>query len=109
MIYDLLDLILSEQVHTEDSLMEKLDINENELEVLLVRLEEEGYLSVNNNYFEETCDTCSKNGNCSTENYEPSEKVKKIRVITHKALDYAKKSGKLHLLPKKPAKPEEFL
>jgi len=109
MIYELLDLILSEQVHTEDSLMEKLDINENELEVLLVRLEEEGYLKVNNDYFEATCDTCSKNGACSTENYEPNERVKKIRVITHKALDYAKKSGKLHLLPKKEAKPEEFL
>ena len=109
MIYDLLDLILSEQVHTEDALMNKLNINENELEVLLVRLEEEGYLTVNNNYFEATCDTCSKNGACSTENYEPNERVKKIRVITHKALDYAKKSGKLHLLPKKEAKPEEFL
>ena len=109
MIYDLLDLILSEQVHTEDALMIKLNINENELEVLLVRLEEEGYLTVNNNYFEATCDTCSKNGACSTENYEPNERVKKIRVITHKSLDYAKKSGKLHLLPKKEAKPEEFL
>lgn len=109
MIYDLLDLILSEQIHTEDSLMEKLDINENELEVLLIRLEDEGYLSVNNHYFEETCDTCSKNGNCSTENYEPNEKVKKIRVITHKALDYAKQSGKLHLLPKKEASPQDFL
>lgn len=107
-VYELLDLILSEQVHTEDSLMETLDINENELEALLIQLEELGYLTINNNYFEETCDTCSKNGTCSTENYEPNEKVKKIRVITHKALDYAKKSGKLHLLPKKEATSSNF-
>ena len=108
MVYQLLELILSEQVHTEDNLMEKLDINEHELEALLIQLEELGYLIENNSYFEATCDTCSKNGNCSTENYEPNEKVKKIRVITHKALDYAKQTGKLHLLPKKEATPSDF-
>ena len=108
MVYQLLELILSEQVHTEDMLMEKLNINENELEALLIQLEEAGYLIENNAYFESTCDNCSKNGNCTTENYEPSERVKKIRVITHKALDYAKNTGKLHLLPKKEASPSDF-
>ena len=109
MVYQLLELILTEQVHTEDTLMQKLDINENELEYSLVQLEDLGYLVENNYYFEETCDTCSKSGNCGTENYEPNEKVKKIRVITPKALEYAKESGKLHLLPKKEATPQDFL
>lgn len=108
MVYQLLELILSEQVHTEDSLIEKLDINEKELEVLLIRLEDLGYLVENNDYFEATCDNCNKNGNCSTENYEPNEKVKKIRVITPKALEYAKQTNKLHLLPKKEANPSDF-
>lgn len=44
----------SEQVHTEDTLMEKLDINEHELEALLIQLEELGYLIENNSYFEAT-------------------------------------------------------
>ena len=108
MIYQLLDLILSEQIHTEDMLIEKMNIDEFQLETLLNDLEKLGYLEENNDYFESTCDNCSKNGNCSTENYEPNKKVKKIRVITHKSLEYAKQSGKLHLLPKKEATPLDF-
>lgn len=108
MVYRLLELILSEQVHTEDMLMEKLEVGEEKLEELLDELERLGYLEENNHYFETTCDNCSKSGMCGTESYEPSEKVKKIRVITPKALEYAKQSNKLHLLPKKEATPKDF-
>ena len=54
MVYQLLELILSEQVHTEDMLMEKLDINENELEALLIQLEELRHPKENNRYFDAT-------------------------------------------------------
>ncbi len=109
MVYRLLELILSDKVHTEDMLMEALGIEEKKLEILLDELEELGYLEENNYYFETTCDNCSKSGMCGTENYEPNEKVKKIRVITPKALEYAKESNKLHLLPKKEATSEDYM
>lgn len=109
MVYRLLELILSDKVHTEDMLMEALEVGEERLEELLIELEELGYLEENNYYFESTCDNCSKSGMCGTENYEPNEKVKKIRVITPKALEYAKESNKLHLLPKKEATPQDYM
>jgi len=88
MEYELLKILLSEEIHTEDMLMEKLNINEDDLESLMIKLESLGFLEENNHYFESTCDNCNKNGNCATEPYEPSKKVKKIRVITPKALSF---------------------
>jgi hypothetical protein len=101
MVYKLLELIMSDQVHTEDMLMEKLNIDEERLEELLLELESLGYLEENNDYFESTCDNCTKMGTCESETYKPSEKVKKIRVITPKALEYIKENNKLDILPKK--------
>lgn len=101
MVYKLLEFILSDQVHTEDMLMEELGIDEEKLEILLTELEKLGYLEENNNYFESTCDNCTKMGTCESEPYEPNEKVKKIRVITPKALEYLKEKNKIDILPKK--------
>lgn len=88
MEYELLKILLSEEIHTEDMLMDKLNINEEQLEALLLSLENLGFLEENQHYFESTCDNCNKNGNCATEPYKPNEKVKKIRVITPKALSF---------------------
>ncbi|TDT70530.1 hypothetical protein EV215_1076 [Hypnocyclicus thermotrophus] len=88
MKYTLLKLILSQEVFTMDGLMAELKISEDRLEYLLDELEKEGFLELNNHYFDTTCDNCQKNGNCNTETYKPNEKVKKIRVVTPKALKF---------------------
>ncbi|ADO82054.1 hypothetical protein [Ilyobacter polytropus] len=84
---DLLKLLLSGEVFSEDEIMENMNINTKELENLFDILEDEGYLEVDNGYFEKTCDNCSKGGNCTSPTYKPSDKVKKIRVITWKAIE----------------------
>lgn len=83
----LLKLLLSSEVTTEDEIMEVMDIDNTELEVLFDRLEGLGYLEVDNGYFEKTCDNCNKGGTCSTAPYRPVDKVKKIRVLTWKAIE----------------------
>lgn len=83
----LLKLLLSGEVFTEDDIMENMKINNNELEELFQKLEDSGYLEVDNGYFEKTCDNCSKEGNCTTPTYTPNDKVRKIRVITWKAIE----------------------
>lgn len=84
---DLLKLLLSGEVFSEDEIMENMNINTEELENLFDILEDNGYLEVDNGYFEKTCDNCSKDGNCTSPTYQPSDKVKKIRVITWKAIE----------------------
>lgn len=83
----LLKLLLSSEVTTEDEIMEVMEIDEKELEEIFDKLEDMGYLEVDNGYFEQTCDNCSKGGTCSTTPYRPSDKVKKIRVLTWKAIE----------------------
>lgn len=90
MIYKLLKLILAGDVHTEDHLRYALGVSEEKLEELLEDLEKEGFLKVDNEYFDKTCDNCNKHGNCTSDPYQPNERVKKIRVLTPKALAYAK-------------------
>lgn len=90
MIYKLLKLIMLGDVHTEDNLRLALGVTEEELEELFDELEVKGFLKVDNEYFDKTCDNCQKHGNCSTDPYQPNERVKKIRVLTQKAVSYAR-------------------
>jgi|GEM_PF-1859621 len=83
----LLKLLLSSEVTTEDEIMEVMDIDAGELEKIFDTLEDMGYLEVDNGYFEKTCDNCSKGGSCSTAPYRPVDKVRKIRVLTWKAIE----------------------
>ncbi len=84
---ELLKKLLRSEVTTEDEIMEFFNIDQDRLEELFDTLEDMGYLEVENGYFEKTCDNCSKGGNCSTTPYKPLEKVKKIRVLTWKAIE----------------------
>ena len=84
---DMLKMLLSNQVSTEDDIMEKMGIDENKMNELFDILEDMGYLEVDNGYFERTCDNCNKGGTCSTTPYRPVDKVKKIRVLTWKAIE----------------------
>jgi len=83
----LLKLLLSSEISTEDEIMEVMDIDSVEMEILFDKLEDMGYLEVNNGYFEKTCDDCSKGGSCSIAPYRPVDNVKKIRVLTWKAIE----------------------
>ncbi len=83
----LLKLLLSGEVFSEDDIMKNMGIEADELENLFDILEDEGYLEVDNGYFDKTCDNCSKGGNCTSPTYQPNDKVKKIRVITWKAIE----------------------
>lgn len=84
---DMLKLLLSSQVSTEDDIMNKMEIDEAHLNSLFDILEDMGYMEVENGYFEKTCDNCAKGGNCSTEAYRPRHSVKKIRVLTWRAVE----------------------
>ena len=92
MKYKLLKLILLGDVHTEDNLRFALGVSIDELEKLFEELEKDGFLKVDNEYFDKTCDNCTKHGNCTTDPYQPNEKVKKIRVLTQKAISYAREN-----------------
>ncbi len=83
----LLKLLLSGEVFSEDDIMENMNIDNEELEDLFQKLEDEGYLEVDNGYFERTCENCSKDSNCTSPTYRPNDKVQKIRVITWKAIE----------------------
>lgn len=83
----LLKLLMASEVTTEDEIMEVMKIDNTELEEIFNTLEDMGYLEVDNGYFEQTCDNCSKGGSCSTTPYRPIDKVKKIRVLTWKAIE----------------------
>jgi hypothetical protein len=83
----LLKLLLSGEVFTEDDIMENMNINNNELENLFQKLEDLNYLEVDNSYFEKTCDNCSKESSCISPTYIPNERVRKIRVLTWKAIE----------------------
>jgi len=82
-----LGFLFKDQVTTEDMILKEFNITEDELEEIFDELEEDGYMRVDDEYFENTCDKCQKGGNCSTEQYHPKEKVKKIRVLTLKAVN----------------------
>lgn len=104
---NLLKLIMSGEIYTEDMLMSILNIDENQLENLLDQLENDGYLETNNEFFKDYFEGCDKNkGNCSAggcgtgscsgcdknksaELYTPDEKVKKIRIATPQAIHWA--------------------
>lgn len=83
----LLKMLLAAEVTTEDEIMQVMNIDAEELEKLFDSLEDMGYMEVDNGYFERTCDNCNKGGTCSTPPYRPVEKVKKIRVLTWKAIE----------------------
>ena len=82
-----LKLILSSDVLSEDMIIKELGIDEDILEAAFDGLENLGYLRTDEQYFENTCDVCQKGGTCEKPQYHPGENVKKIRVLTLKAIE----------------------
>ncbi len=82
-----LELILNSDVLSEDMIIDELGIDEETLELAFQGLEDKGYLRTDNQYFENTCDVCQKDGTCESPQYHPDKKVKKIRVLTLKAME----------------------